>query len=251
MTINEVTTRSGGAVASFSDDPYLDYGIEAATAGAMFLKFDRSGNGFTYGMDATPLPLGTRLAANMAGVRTGWLKWVDGKPEKVLSLLSERRARVERDELGDHDQSLWEVPGQDPWKPAAELELVDGSGQQYIFSTSSFGGTKGVKKLCYDYGRERRSRPGQVPLVALGQHWYPHPKFSKVWEPDFDIVDWVDETTLAPAGQANDEAEPPFDIAASRSGAAAENPAEAPPEKPVAPTAKGPVPVLKAKTPRF
>ena len=33
MTINEVTTRSGGAVASFSDDPYLDYGIEAATAG--------------------------------------------------------------------------------------------------------------------------------------------------------------------------------------------------------------------------
>lgn len=252
MTINEVTTQTGGLPANFSDDPYLDYGIEAATAGASFLKFDRSGNGFTYGMDSTPLPLGTRLAANMSGVRVGWLKWVDGKPEKVLSLITERR-KVGRDELGDDDPALWEVAGQDPWKPAAELELVDAQGQQYIFSTSSFGGTKGVKKLCYDFARERRSRPAQVPLIELGQHWYPHPKFSKVWEPDFVIVDWVDETTLAPVynapghgtGEYADpaEAETPFDIQ--------ENTPEPAPGKPVETMEKKPVPVLKAKTPRF
>jgi|KBSMisStaDraftv2_1062788.scaffolds.fasta_scaffold77364_2 hypothetical protein len=248
MTLTDVTTRTSNLPANFSDDPYLDYGIEAATAGANFLKFSRNGQGFTYGMDGAPLPLGTRLAANMAGVRVGWLKWVDGKPEKVLSLVTERR-KISRDELGDNDPALWEMPGQDPWKQAAELELVDGSGQQYIFSTSSFGGTKGVKKLCYDYARERRSRPGQVPLVELGQHWYPHPKFSKVWEPDFNIIDWVDETTLTPAGQQADGrggSADPFDLDAPQ-----ENTVEAPAEKPVETAAKKPVPVLKAKTPRF
>ena len=75
------STRTSNLPANFSDDPYLDYGIEAATAGANFLKFSRDGQGFTYGMDSTPLPLGTKLAANMAGVRVGWLKWLDGKPE--------------------------------------------------------------------------------------------------------------------------------------------------------------------------
>ena len=252
MMLNEVTTQTGGLPATFGDDPYMDYGIEAATAGASFLKFDRSGNGFTYGMDGTPLPLGTRLAANMSGVRVGWLKWVDGKPEKVLSLITERR-KVGRDELGDDDPALWEVPGQDPWKQAAELELVDSVGQQYIFSTSSFGGTKGVKKLCYDFARERRSRPGQVPLVELGQHWYPHPKFSKVWEPDFAIVDWVDETTLAPASSNGEAEADPFESeqeAADRV-AAQQNRVEPPPEKPVETTEKKPVPVLKAKSPRF
>ena len=107
MTLTDVTTRSGSLPANFSDDPYLDYGIEAATAGANFLKFSRDGQGFTYGTDSTPLPLGTKLAANMAGVRVGWLKWQDGKPEKVLSLVTERR-KVTRDELGDLDPALWE-----------------------------------------------------------------------------------------------------------------------------------------------
>jgi hypothetical protein len=92
--------------------------------------------------------------------------------------------------------------------------------------------------------------------VELGQHWYPHPKFSKVWEPDFAIVDWADETTLAPAGQQADgqggEAEPPLDLdAPSRSGATQEITVEPLPEKPVETAAKKPVPVLKAKTPRF
>ena len=77
--------------------------------------------------------------------------------------------------------------------------------------------------------------------MELGQHWYPHPKFSKVWEPDFNIVDWVDETTLTPAGQQAEQTDP-FDL---------ENTPEPPAEKPVETAAKKPVPVLKAKTPRF
>jgi hypothetical protein len=235
MTINEVTTQTGGLPTNFSDDPYLDYGIEAATAGASFLKFDRTGAGFTYGIDNTPLPLGTRLAANMAGVRVGWLKWLDGKPEKVLNLVSERR-KISKDDLGPDDPDA-------PWKEAAELELVDNTRQQYIFSTSSFGGTKGVKKLCYDFARERRSRPGQIPVVELGQHWYPHPKYNKVWEPDFTIVDWVDETTLAPAGKPEEEA--PDHLTPTEEVPFVDE------EKPTETKASKPVPVLKAKGPRF
>jgi hypothetical protein len=85
--------------------------------------------------------------------------------------------------------------------------------------------------------------------VELGQHWYPHPKFSKVWEPDFAMIDWVDETTLTPSGQQADgqggEAEPPFDLDVQ------EITSEPPAGKPVETAAKKPVPVLKAKTPRF
>ena len=150
MTLTDVTTRTGNLPANFSDDPYLDYGIEAATAGANFLKFSRDGQGFTYGMDGTPLPLGTKLAANMAGVRVGWLKWVDGKPEKVLSLVTERR-KISRDELGDNDPALWEMPGQDPWKQAAELELVDGSGAAihllHLLLRRHQGGEKALLRL--------------------------------------------------------------------------------------------------------
>jgi hypothetical protein len=240
MTINEMTTRTGNLPATFGDDPYLDYGIEAATAGANFLNFDpRGGNGFFYGQDATPLPLGTRLAANMAGVRVGWMRWVDKKADKAMSLLSERR-KITRDDLDA------EIPDA-PWKEAVQIEFVDTQGQQYIFSKDSVGAVKGVKKLCYDFARERRSRPGQIPVVELQQHWYPHPKFNKVWEPDFPIVDWVDETTLAPVGNGEDgAAEAPVDHL---------TPTEVPPfleeEKPVETKASKPVPVLKAKSPRF
>jgi hypothetical protein len=242
MTINEVTTQTGGAIANFSDDPFMDFGIEAATAGATFLKFEKDGSGYTYGQDRKLLPHGTKLLANMGSMRTGWVRWQGGMPtDKVLNLVAERRPKVSREELGDLDPQMWEDRTNDPWKEAAELDLADGYGQKYIFSTTSGGGLKAVKKLSYDYARERRSRPGQMPLIELSGDYYEHPKYGKTHVPVLTIVDWVDADSIASArGGSIDEPLP-----------AQEKSTDPVVEKPTETKSKGPVPVLKAKGPRF
>lgn len=96
--------------------------------------------------DGVQLPIGTELLA--IGIRAAWVKFGDGK------IVDQRVGfpMCERDELGDLDQDKWPLGRDgspaDPWNNQRYLYLVDpGSGTEYTFVTSSWGGRAAVEAL--------------------------------------------------------------------------------------------------------
>lgn len=192
MDGNQLTTAGDNNV-------FASYGAKVGQTG-LFLTF-KNGE-FLAGQNADEIPLGTRLAANVAGLRIGWKRWFGGQvTDDLLVPLVEQQPMPPRNSLGDLDQQLWErdektkVP-RDPWQITNELILVDPEGQEYIYATASKGGIGAIGRLCKEYGKLYRQKPGMVPIIALGNDHYMHKEFGKTYVPDFKIVDWADETSL-------------------------------------------------------
>ena len=193
-------TTTGNHALTAGTDPYAAYGAKSGPTG-LYLSF-KNGE-FLAGQNGEVVPIGTRLAANMAGLRIGWKCWKDSRvADEVMQFLADGMPAMRRSDLGDEDRSKWEVNDdgtpRDPWQFTNELTLADGKGQQYIFSTSSRGGTGAISKLCAEYSELRRQRgPGMVPIVELANDFYIHPKYKKTYVPVFNIALWADENTLA------------------------------------------------------
>ena len=90
------------------------------------------------------------------------------------------------------------------------FDVTDGSGEQYAFPLSGVGGIRAAKALILDYGKGRRSRPGQLPLVELQSGSYPHPKYGKIHHPILTIVGWVDEDSLKPVEDVGGDGDMPW-----------------------------------------
>jgi hypothetical protein len=201
IDMSDIIEQTQSALTTQTDiDPYVAYGLKAGTAGGQYLSF-KNGE-FLYGQNASVLPLGTRLAANMAGLRVGWRKWRGGSLEDDLTVpLAERRPIEARNALGDNDRSLWDRgpdgKERDPWQFTNILELADSDGQNFIYSTGSKGGINAITQLCAEYGRLYRQKPGMTPIITLGNDFYIHPEYGKTYVPRFEIVNWV-----APGGDA-------------------------------------------------
>ena len=198
--MSDVATMNspGTAVAVPGGDPYSSYGAKVGVQGN-FLTF-KNGE-FLYGQDAKELPIGTKLAANMPGLRIGWRRWWDDQvTDDFTELLTDQRPIAPRNTLGDLDESLWkrDQSGRpfDPWQLTNVLELVDGEGERYIYSTGSKGGINAIGRLCKEYGKLYRQRPGQIPIIELGNDHYMHKEYGKTYVPDFKIVGWTDENAL-------------------------------------------------------
>lgn len=210
--IYDTMHRTGSAVTTTGGDPYAAYGAKVGTQGT-FLSFQ---NGeFQAGQDKTELPVGTRLVANMPGLRVGWQRWSGGRVvEDRTQLLTDRIEPASRDTLGYDDESLWERPeptkarpnpdARDPWQLSNILEMADSEGEVYIFATSGKGAIGAIGRLCKEYGKQYRQRPGLAPIIELGRDSYIHKEYGKQYVPVFTIVDWADENTLEPIGEADD-----------------------------------------------
>lgn len=198
----------GTDVATIGGDPYASYGAKVGAQGT-FLTF-KAGE-FLYGQEGKSLPLGTRLAANMQGLRIGWRRWWDDKiTDDLTELLNDRPVIKQRNELGDTDSTLWKKDKEgrpfDPWQLTNVLEFVDTDGERYIYATGSRGGIGAVGKLCSVYGKAYRQRPGMVPIVELGNEFYMHASYGKTYVPVFNLVDWAPEDALeAIAGETEQE----------------------------------------------
>jgi hypothetical protein len=99
-----------------------------------------------------------------------------------------------RNELGDLDQSKWEVKFkelQDPWQNTRYLWMFDPvSAQPFTFVTTSGGGRHSIEsKLLPQIGIKRRLQPGVSPIVKLG--WAPWGKQFPKSRPDFEVVRWI------------------------------------------------------------
>lgn len=194
-------------------DPYSAYG-QAAAATKTFVTF-KNGE-YLYGPDDEEIPLGTRFIANMPGLRIGWKRWHDGKViDDRMDLLVSPEGQVfkpgARADLGDLDPALWEKDEKtkqpkDPWQFTNELTLVGPeSGTEFVFATASKGGIGAVGRLCQDYGRLYRQKPGRLPVIELQADSYQHKTYGKTYFPVLTLVDWVAESAMAApvAGEAD------------------------------------------------
>jgi hypothetical protein len=201
--MSDLVKQGNGAIATMNDiDPFTAYGMRAGgAAGGQYLSF-KNGE-FLYGQNSTMLPLGTRLVANMQGLRVGWRRWQDSQVTDDLTVpLIERRPLEPRNSLGDNDPQMWskgpDGRPRDPWQMTNILEMVDQQGQKFIFSTGSKGGVGAIARLSAEYGKLYRQKPGLAPIIALANDWYAHPEYGKTYVPEFNIVGWANPETLEP-----------------------------------------------------
>lgn len=196
--MSDVMVRGSTDLAIPGSDPFSSYGAKVGVQGT-FLTF-KNGE-YLAGQDGTEIPIGTRVAVNMQGLRTGWRRWFkDELTDDLTELLTDQVPLKQRNELGDLDESLWEKDDKgnlrDPWQFTNVIEFVNSDGETFIYSTGSKGGVGAIGKLCKAYGKEYRQRPGQVPIVTLDRDFYMHKKHGKTYFPVFTIVDWADEDAL-------------------------------------------------------
>lgn len=184
--------QSGGAVANPDDyNPYAAYGDQATGGARNIIKF-RKGR-FFYGQDDIEIPLGTRLIANMAEAKVGWVRWWDGRPT-------------------DEDRGLWETDDRgdpkDPWQFTNHLPMKGPeTGEEFLFATSTRGGIGAIGAFAKAYGTVYRQKPGKLPVVELRASDYAHPNkaYGRVDVPFLELVDWVAEADLL-GGEAADQA---------------------------------------------
>lgn len=184
---------------STRNDPYAAHGARASQEG-QFLSFSKGE--YVYGQNKDELPIGTRLVANMPGLRIGWRFWSGGKVvNDRTELVSDGRPEERRADLGDLDTATWErdnegVP-RDPWVLTNILELADPEkGLAFLYSTTSSGGRRAVGRLCTEYAREYRMRDGMLPIIELGRDSYMHKnrEYGKIYNPVLKIIGWTDES---------------------------------------------------------
>lgn len=191
---------------------FEQYGSEASSTQIVgqLLKFSKGD--WLVGADADEVPVGTRLVALMDDLQIGWLKWVDGKPaSQVLGRVAEGYSPPRRKELGDDDESEWELDdtgkARDPWQFSNYLTMrkpgLIGTVEDedaFTFTTSSRGGINVVGELCKQYGKQMRSRPDEYPIVELSVDSYkhPNPQFGRIKVPVMKIVAWEPKVPAAP-----------------------------------------------------
>lgn len=164
------------------------------------LKFSKGD--WLFGQDDEEMKAGTKLVANIPELMVGWIKWVDNKPvEQLMGRLADGFQPKRRSELGDNDDTTWEVDAQgkprDPWQFTNYL-LMKRPGKKavddelFTFTTSSRGGLGALGALCKTYGQEMRTKPDELPIVELDVNSYNHPNkdFGRIKVPVFNVVGW-------------------------------------------------------------
>ncbi len=218
--MSDVAVKQSTAIATTGHDPFAQYGAQQQDG--TFLSFSRVGE-FEAGQDKEQVPFGTRLVANMPGLKQGWRCWIGGKViDDRTDLLGLPQPR--RNELGDMDTGLWERDKEgkprDPWVMTDILEMSNGE-VNYIFSATSKGGRGAIQKLCANYAKERRMRPDMLPIITLGRDSYIHSEYGKTYFPVFEIVGWTDQDNPSVDGSGDGQDEIPFDPAPDVKTAAA------------------------------
>ena len=170
---------------------------ESSKGPTPFLKFKK--DKYVIGKD-TAVPLSTRFIAYCADWRRGWVKFLGGeKVDEKVYRVAENRTVLERDELGDLDQSDWETDedgkAQDPWCFQHYVPLENAkTGERFLFVTSSTGGQIGVEVLCHQWSKNNTKglRKG-LPTIELALGEFHTRKFGAVKRPHFAIIGWEND----------------------------------------------------------
>src|SRR6516165_2607157 len=135
----EVKTKNELATVDFSDAlmQYADAFAPQFIIGEM-LRFSKGD--WLVGDDT--VAVGTTFTVAVDELLAGWIKWIDSKPvEHLMVRVADGATPKSRGELGDHDQSKWEMDAtgkpKDPWQFTNYLPMMNEAGELFTFTTSS------------------------------------------------------------------------------------------------------------------
>src|SRR5262249_10819038 len=149
------------------------------------------------------VPLGTEYICHASQLTIGWIKFVGNQVvDRKMGRAAARFVPPERDELGDTDQSQWEVRDgelQDPWCHQHLLPLEHPeTGEIYIFTTSSIGGKIATEVIVHEYAkRMKRTGSRSLPIVRLAVTEMKSKKYGAVPRPCFEVVGWEDAPAVS------------------------------------------------------
>jgi len=224
VKVNETT-----ALATYgATDPFEAFAnlLAPRTIVGKILKFSKGD--YLAGEESELIPAGTVLTANVAELVTGWVKWAGGKPvEHIMVRVADGRKQAQRNELGDLDQTLWELDSagtpRDPWQYTSYLPLLSADGELFTFASNSKGGRAAVADLCRLYARRKRNAEELLPIIALevGSYQHSNREYGRIKFPKFGLAGWApkaefDEALAAagfmPAMAPAPEEEPPSSL---------------------------------------
>jgi hypothetical protein len=168
--------------------------------------------------DGEEIPLGTQFTVVYDQIQVGWMKF-NGKgepPERKMGALFQGFSPCPRDELGDDDQSLWEVglsgKPADPWQQQILLPLQAEDGELFIFGTTSITGRRAVGRVIDECRKMQRREPNDYPVIKLALASFQHreERIGRVTVPAFVRVGKTGKTGMAAidtsiAADMNDE----------------------------------------------
>jgi hypothetical protein len=197
--MNQLTTIQSNLPADIETE--ADNLLASTKSHETLLKFKK---GKFFAME-NEVALGSEFVAHASQLTFGWIKFVNNQVvDRKMGRAAARFVPPERDELGDMDQSEWEVRDgelKDPWtfQHLLPLEHTE-SGEVYIFTTSSIGGQIATEVIVQEYAKRiKRKGSRALPIVRLAVTQMKTKKYGDVARPSFDIVGWEDDDRAAHA----------------------------------------------------
>ena len=192
---NAVTTTQSNLPATYEEE--ADNLLSTTEGRDPLLKFVKG----KYKIGEDEVPLGTQYVAHAGQLTFCWIKFVDGK--KVagpMGKAAEKWVPPEREDLGDNDQSKWEVKDGEPKDPWAFQRLLPfenlETGEVVIFTTQSDGGQIATDKLVREYARRiKRKGLRSNPIIRLGVDHFKSKRYGEIPCPDFEVTGWEDAPT--------------------------------------------------------
>ena len=209
-------TKAATADLAVPDNPWLEVSaVLDQFVGAPRLKFTKDGE-FSVS-DTESVPAGTRCIAHVDQLQFGWIKWIDNQPvERRSGKVADRYTPVPRSQLGDTDESQWEIldgTRRDPWQFQAQLPLTRlDTNETLEFTTQSKGGLRAIGSLSRAYGKRADKQPKSLPVVELQPDSYKHHRYGKIYVPQLHIVNWTDDDGVPLSAAADLDDEIPFKL---------------------------------------
>jgi hypothetical protein len=147
------------------------------------------------------VPAGSEFTVSIGCAAVGWTRMPinNEKVERRIGRIVDGFVAEDRKDLGDLDESKWPVDSlgkrKDPWFKQWFLPLVnEETGETAVFAGGSIGAQRAVGNVLRICGRNPHKGN---PVVALGVREYKHPQYGRIASPEFTIVSWEKQPSLA------------------------------------------------------
>jgi hypothetical protein len=199
---NDLVPANGGNLPSVPGgaggglDGYLsEFGVGPTGA---IVKFGKDGS-FKKTLDDSLVPDGTEGVAIVDQTQAGWIRF-NGKgqpPDRRMGPIAQGFVPPKREELGDTDESQWEVgldgKPADPWQHQLVLPILTRDDEMLLFTTTSLTGRRAVQLVLQHYARMQKRDPGFYPVIQLKVSGFQHRD---------DRIGWVKTPAFAIVGKA-------------------------------------------------
>jgi hypothetical protein len=175
--------------------------------------------------DEEVLKTGTEIIIYMPSLQHGWQRRRNGDVvESALVTVESEQAAPRRADLGDRDESLWNIgkfgQPQDPWERVVLFCCsIIGDGRLLSFTANTSSGRDTIAPVCKEYGHIIDDHPELRPIVEL-DCWDDPNNWSSNFMPRFRLTGWDSAWSLADDGTPLPKAEAPGSPAPKKGKAA-------------------------------